>query len=136
MRIGDPIDRRLATRGKGPSHGRFEHEARLIHEDDMSTPLRCILQDARELFPYPPLDLIVIPVNVLMLRSLARPVEVLLQQTTDIIWVILYPEVLFDDLAYPGPGPEIVEPSVSGRGSAWQPFYGAVSGSISATLMP
>jgi hypothetical protein len=79
VRVGDSKDRRSSTRGEGaPDHG-FEHEARLVHEDDMSVPLLGILKNARELFPHPPLDLIIIAIGVLARGTLASPVQMPLQ---------------------------------------------------------
>jgi hypothetical protein len=34
---------------------------------------------------------------------------------TDVIRVVIYTEIYFDYFAYPGPGPEVIEPSVSSR---------------------
>jgi hypothetical protein len=81
----------------------------------VSFPLRSGFQDEREFFPHPSLNLIVVSIDILMYRTLAAPVEALLQQTADMGWVVLDAEVPFDDMAYSGPGPEVVRPSVSGR---------------------
>src|SRR5215212_4915481 len=94
---------------------RLKHEARLIHENEVRSSRRRGLQDDGERFSHPPLDRGIVSVLVMMLRPLACPIKVSLQDPGNVSGMILNSEVGLDNLGYTACSPEIIGPAVRRR---------------------
>src|SRR6516162_1852746 len=112
VRVGDALDRSMPSGSKGATDGRVKHEPRLIHEGDVSASRLRLAQDPGDLFMYPPCDLVVITIVVLVLGFLGTPIQPLFQDLVDVTGVVIYPEVPFDHLLDARARPQLIAPSV------------------------
>jgi hypothetical protein len=96
MRIRDPIHWRFTAWRISTAYRGFEHEARFVHKDKTSPPLLCIRKYAREAIANPLRNGFIVSILVMVFWLLARPIQIVFQDSTDVIWVVLHPKVFLD----------------------------------------
>jgi hypothetical protein len=112
------MDKRVTVQIGAPDD-RLKHKTCFVDEDEVGFPCPRRVSDAGKRFLYPPLDSGVISILVVMLWPLARPIQVFLQDPTNVSRMIPNSEVRLDDLGDSPGRPEVIEPAVC-RGTLCQ----------------
>jgi hypothetical protein len=112
MRIRDAMYWGLPPRCIGAPDDGLKHKTCFVDENEVGSPCSRRVSDAGKRFLYPPPDRNIISILVVVLRPLARPIQVFLQDPANVSRMIPNPEMRLDDLGDSPGRPEVIEPAV------------------------